>query len=183
MADDKATKGGMIDFEASVLARAKLNDADALATMFKQFVSEDETVIATEYLGTDGMWGMGTHSFGCLTNRRVGTLRVGAFGEVVYQDGYLEHLTSMVVWQPSKLGLYVWSFFLLLFAIGTFGLALLLFPFMVKTYYRFNKCGLVFVVREGVSVYMFTNRKLLTRANALYRATVMHREKRARATG
>ena len=171
---------GAIKFESSTLVRAKQNDKEAMAVMFKQFISADETVHTVEYLGTNGIWGLGTHSFGCLTNRRIAALKVGAFGEVVYQDGFLEYLNSMVVWQPGKLGLYVWSFILVLLAIPTFGIALLLFPIMVKTYYRFNKCGLVFIIRQGVSVYMFTNRKLLGRANSIYRDTVAIREGRFR---
>lgn len=171
---------GAIKFEASTLVRAKQNDKEAMALMFKQFISADETIHSVEYLGTNGIWGLGTHSFGCLTNRRIAALKVGAFGEVVYQDGFLEYLNSMVVWQPSKLGLYIWSFILVLLSIPTFGIALILFPLMVKTYYRFNKCGLVFIIRQGVSVYMFTNRKLLGRANSIYRDTVALREGRFR---
>lgn len=177
---DTPQSTGSIKFEASVLSRAKKNDKEAMALMFQQFVSPDETIKTTEYLGTNGIWGLGTHSFGCLTNRRVAALRVGAFGAVTYQDGYLEYLNSIYVWQPSRFSLYVWTFFLILFAIPTFGLALLLFPVMVSTYYRFHKCGLVFVIRQGVSVYMFTNRKLLVRANSLYRDTVSLREDRFR---
>jgi len=171
---------GAIKFEASTLVRAKQNDKEAMALMFKQFISADETIHSVEYLGTNGIWGLGTHSFGCLTNRRIAALKVGAFGEVVYQDGFLEYLNSMVVWQPGKLGLYIWSFILVLLSIPTFGIALVLFPLMVKTYYRFNKCGLVFIIRQGVSVYMFTNRKLLGRANSIYRDTVALREGRFR---
>lgn len=176
--DLEMPRAGTIKFARSVLARAERGEKDAILEMFKRFVSEGEDVSAAEYLGVQGMWGIGTRSFGCLTSRRVASLRVGAFGQIVYQDGFLEFLNSVYVYQPSRLGLYIWGLLLVVLAIPTFGLALLLFPLMVRTYYRFNKCGLVFVIREGVSVYMFTNRKLLERANAMYRATVQLREKR-----
>ncbi len=174
--DPEVSGESPIQFAPSVLSRAKGGEKDAIEEMFKRFISSGEAVKIVEYLGSQGMWGMGTHSFVCLTNRRIASLRVGAFGEIVYQDGFLEFLNGVYVYQPSRLSLYFWGFVLVLLAIPTWGLALLLFPVVVQTYYRFKKCGLVFVIREGVSVYVFTNRKLLERANMVCRATMALRD-------
>jgi len=189
---------GDIKIQESILKRAIADDQQALVVMFKQFVSEDEQCYFLEYLGIEGFWGFGTHSFGCLTDRRVATVRVARFGEVTYQDGYLEFINSGVIYQPSKLPLYIYVGaiislpFLVLFAtpfatlfpwnvllfLLVSGLAILFFPIAVKWYYRAFKCGLVFWVREGVPVYIFANRKFLRRANTLFRNTGVCREKR-----
>jgi hypothetical protein len=169
--------------EASLLSRAQLGDTQAIKEMFMRFLPEDEVPQTTHYLGIQGMWGLGTRSFGCVTSRRIASLQVGAFGEVVYQDGALESLNSALVVQPSKLALYVYGLLIILLAFPTFGLALLLFPLVAKFYYRIHKCGAVFKIAEGISVYVFTNRKLLARASALYRAAIGQREARLGAGG
>jgi hypothetical protein len=146
--------------------------------MFKQFVPEDENIYYIQYLGLQGLWGIGTRSFACLTERRVADITVGRFGEVTYQDGYLEAINSSIVYQPSKLSLYLLIGSSVIFAIPTFGITLLLLPFIVQGYYRLVKCGIVFAVKEGVPVYMFSNRKYLGRANALCRNLAIARETR-----
>ncbi|GAB1539876.1 hypothetical protein NUACC21_25440 [Scytonema sp. NUACC21] len=57
--------------------------------MFKQFIPDDEQVYFARYLGIQGLWGIGTRQFACVTDRRVADITVGRFGEVTYQDGYL----------------------------------------------------------------------------------------------
>lgn len=190
---------------SSLLKLAKENDTQAITTMFKQFFFEEEEVYFAEYLGVEGLWGFGTHSFACLTNKRIAAIRVGIMGEVIYQDGYLEFLNSGIVYQPSKLLLYLMAGGIAAFALSAVGtaitgavqgdsglsllVALLAVPVIlaiallalligVRLFYRFHKCGLVWVVREGVSIYVFTNRKLLARANHLYRLCGQFREKR-----
>lgn len=203
-----------IRVERSVLDRAKANDVEAIASMFQQFVSHDEEIYFAEYCGVEGFWGFGTHCFACLTNRRLSALKIGFFGLVVYQDGYLEHANSGVVYQPSKFWLYVWgilsALFAILLAISSFqfaaeivsgfdgalgligavivvalGLALscLVFLLAIKSYYRFVKCGLVWWIREGISVYIFTNRSKLSRANHLYRLCTQARDERIKLMG
>jgi len=194
-----------VRINSSLLRQAKENDAQAIATMFKQFAPDDESIFFAEYLGVEGLWGLGTHSFACLTNKRIAAIRVGLMGEVVYQDGYLEFLNSGIVYQPSKLMLYLMAGVISLFTLFSLttaisgatqagsgisllvavlavpviiGVALLVLMFCVRLYYRLHKCGLVWIVREGVSIYVFTNRKLLTRANHLYRLCAQQREKR-----
>ena len=159
----------------SILQRAKLNDPDALAVMFRQFVPNDETILAVQFLGTQGVWGIGIHSFACVTDRRIAAIRVKLFGEVTYQDGSLEHVNSAVIFQPSKALLYL---FVIASSIFTLGIGLLLLPVTVRLFYSFKKSGLLVWIREGVGVYMFSDRKLLRQANVVYRTALAAREHR-----
>lgn len=193
-----------IRIASSILHRATQDDADAIATMFKQFLADDEQIYLVSYLGLQGLWGFGTREFACLTDRRVADITVGKFGKVSYQDGYLEHINSTFVFKPSKLKLYisvgllfsvpVLTFLLLLLSqtdvilnlivlVITSGIALFLLPIFVQFYYRFNKCGILIAVRGGIPIYIFTNRKLLTRANALCRVMTVSQEERIKLCG
>lgn len=217
--DTRSDKAGIpasaaIRVDRSLLDRAKDNDLDAITTMFRQFMSPDEEVYFAEYCGLLGFWIFGTHSFACLSNRRLASLQVGAFGRVFYNDGFLEHQNSGAIHQPSLLKLYVWAFFAavlglltigigLVGAVGVFqalsgvlgflaalmvvvlglGLAMLAVMITVRLYYSLNKCGLVWWIREGISVYVFTNRGKMNRANHLYRLSCQVRDERMRAVG
>lgn len=209
-----AAPAAPIRLEASLFDRAKANDQGAVVTMFQQFMSPDEDVYFAEYCGVLGIWGIGTHCFACLTNRRIAALQVGLFGKVLYQDGYLEHTNSGVIYQPSLLWLYLWGIGGLLFGLfGTIGLfsaaadlwnaiggawgllaailtlvlgvgfLTLAFFLGVKLYHAFNKCGLLWWIREGVSVHIFTNRSKLSRANHLYRLCTQLRDERLKLVG
>jgi hypothetical protein len=211
-AETLAMPAAAIQVERSLLDRAKNNDLDAIAKMFRQFMSADEEIYFAEYCGLLGFWIFGTHSFACLSNRRLASLQVGAFGRVLYNDGFLEHHNSGAVHQPSLLKLYLWAFFAGLFgllvlgisltgavslyeAIGGFmgfllsvllvalgmGLALLTVMITVRVYYSLNKCGLVWWIREGIMVYIFTNRGKMNRANHLYRLSCRVRDERLKA--
>jgi hypothetical protein len=167
----------------SVLRRARDHDLDAIVTMFRQFVPPDENVVVANYLGTQGLWGFGNHSFGCITARRVCGLRVGLLGAVTYQDCELEHVNSGAVMQPSLLWLYVWSVALPLVWIVTLiagplsvvatlaltPVVVIVLPLWVRLFYRFHKSGVVLVVREGLPVHVFCNRGLQSAMNAFYR--------------
>ena len=155
-----------VQVQPNLLQRAKQNDSEAIATMFRQFLPEDEHVMLAEYLGVLGVWGIGTHSFAAVTDRRVAGMRVQILGGVTYQDGFLEYLNSGMVHQPSKLLLYI---YVAIISVVTLGIGLLLLPLTVRIYYRFHKCGLVLWVREGVPVYVFSDRKRVGVANNLYR--------------
>jgi hypothetical protein len=202
--DDAASRGDRdLKVAPALLKQAKQSRPAAIETMFRQFLSPDEAIQSVEYLGYNGLFGLGHHSFGCLTDKRICSIRVGSFGEVVYQDGYLEHINSGVVYQPSKLMLYVLLFIFAVVWLGLGGFAGLsisglyesvpfgaavgvliatlgvpLMSMVVRFYYALHKCGLVFVIREGVSVYMFTNRRLLVRANRMYRTVTNVRDAR-----
>lgn len=211
---DAQDLGAPITVEQSLLDRAKANDTQAIVSMFQQFLSPDEDIYFAEYCGVQGFWGLGTHCFACLTNRRLAALQVGIFGRLIYQDGYLEYTNSGVIFQPSKLMFYITVVLAALVALGVtltglgvagevaqgfggiggmllaiivtalfLGLAALAFVVMVKGYYRFNKSGLVWWIREGISVYVFLNRSRLTRANHLYRLCTQVRDERLKVVG
>ena len=150
----------------SLLARARAHDAAAIETMFRQFLPAGERVAGAEFLGTLGVMGLGTHTFSCVTERRVAALRVKLLGGVDYEDAALSGISSGVVRQPSRIFLYL---FVAAATLLTFGLALLVLPLVVRLFYRFVKSGLVFWIADGSPVYVFSDRKLLLRANALYR--------------
>jgi hypothetical protein len=57
---------------------------------------------------------------------------------------------------------------------------LILLPFIFQAYYRFVKFGIVLMIKEGVPVYMFANRKYINRVNALCRQLTIARENRVR---
>ncbi len=217
---------GEIKLNQSLLQAASEDNFDAISTMFRQFIPDDEKIHFARYLGIQGIWGFGTRQFACVTNRRVADITVGRFGTVTYQDGYLEHIHSGVIHQPSKfwlyflIGLYLvsalsnaigfvnnlfslnssgfggFNFFIFLITLISYifslGFTFILLFFLVRWYYRIVKCGLVFTVAEGEPlvtamgtyaftqrlVYIFTNRKLITRANSLYRCFIIQREAR-----
>jgi hypothetical protein len=152
--------------KGSLASRAKRGDAQALETLFRQFIAPDESVQGASFLGTRGLWGLGIDSYACVTDRRIATIRIGVFGEVEYQDGKTEYLNSAAIYQPSRLLLYL---FVAGWTIVTFGIGLLLLPLIVRLFYRYKKSGLVFWVREGIPIYIFSDRKSLVVANRLYR--------------
>jgi hypothetical protein len=187
---------GSISIGSSLLARAIENDSKSIETMCRQFLPDDEKIHYIQYLGLKGIWGIGTHEFVCLTDRRVADITVGRFGEVIYQDGYLECINSTVIHQPSKLGLYLaiasyitvcvifYLPIIVTFPLAIFPIAIiqLFFVFLVfQLYYRFVKCGVVLMIKEGIPVYMFANRKYISRVNTLCRQLTIAREDRIKA--
>ena len=180
---------------ASLLDRAKANDEQALATLFGQFISNHEQIIDSQYLGVLGMWGVGMHSFAAVTTHRIASIRISIFGRVHYQDGALEYINSSELGQPSLLGLYLcMGAFFAFFSIVCWSLpsvvaalvvllGLLFLPIAVRLYYRFNKSGLVLWVREGISIFVFIDRKRMINAKRFYRLCCDQREERLRAIG
>ena len=79
--------------------------------------------------------------------------------------------------------LYIIIGLLLLLAIPTFGIALLLLIFAKRFYYSIVKSGIVFVVKEGVSIYMFSDRKLIRRVVEIHRGYCESRDERRRLLG
>ena len=181
--------------QQSLLARAKADDQEALATMFAQFLPKGEQVVESHYLGVLGFWGIGTHSFAAVTARRIATLRISLLGGVEYQDGSLEYVNSAAVFQPSKVMLYVYAavislvFFVVGFSIHPAVsilfvlLSLLFLPLTARFYYRIKKSGIVLWVREGLHVYAFIDRKRMRLSNQLYRLCTDLREERIRGLG
>ena len=199
-------KKGDIKLQKSLLKLGCEGDFDAIKTMFQQFIPEDEEIYDARYLGIQGFFCLGNRQFACVTERRIAHISVGYFGELNYEDGYLEHINSGFVYKPSKLALYIHigaviaaiTYTLTLSSIAgiifALVLALIILPFSGKIYYLIFKCGLVLPIREGNFVlapyednvywytnrllYIFTDHKLLTRANALYRQFIISREER-----
>jgi hypothetical protein len=173
---------GSFTIGSSLLERARENDSEAIELMFRQFLPDDEKIHYIQYFGLKGLWGIGTHEFACLTDRRVADITLGLFGQVSYQDGYLECINSTLMHQPSKLGLYlnvgIYSLFSLLSVGFLYGIPLLLLPFAFQAYYSLVKCGIVLMVKEGIPIYLFANRKYLSRANTLCRQLTIVREDR-----
>lgn len=147
----------------------------ALRLMFEQFLDERESILNVGYFGLNGLWHLGFHSFGCLTDRRVCSLKIGWLGHVDYSDAYLEDVNSARVDQPSIIILY---FFGLLFLLVTFGLGLLVLPLFVKLFYCFYKSGSTVNVRSGGSVYIFCDRNKIKYINELLRSLNFQREER-----
>ncbi|MBI1347705.1 hypothetical protein GC163_15630 [bacterium] len=190
----------------SLTSRALGGDRQAIETMFRQFTPPDETYYAVDYLGFEGLWIFGTHSFGALTDRRVAAMRMTFWGEVVYQDGFLESINSNVFYQPSKLWLYIslisvafthisgWIATimmamdyedsrerLLTILVGTVVWAV--FGFIssliaIKWFHWFKKSGAAFIIKEGVTVFIFTDRSRMSLANDLFRRLCFLREQR-----
>jgi hypothetical protein len=200
-----------IQIEQNILELAKQNDFKALEIMFQQFIGSTEKIQFMEYLGQQGFILNLSHSFVCVTEKRIISLNVGSFGKILYQDAFIEDLNSSIIYQPSILGLYVTSIFLIIATLVTalyIGLPLtrslfwpfseftsylitigvmictlafiffIMLPFVVRVYYKINKCGMVFSIKEGISVYIFANRSRLNRANVMWRICAQLREER-----
>jgi hypothetical protein len=162
------------------VARARAGDSEAIETMFRQFIPPTDATIASAFLGTQGFGGIGTHSFGCVTQRRVGSLRVSTFGEVIFQESLAANVNGGRIHQPSRIWLYLlvaaWVLFPFWFAAGA-GPAALIFlpvtllslPFVVRAYYGRVKSGVLLVVRESPPTHLFCDRGKLPAASALYR--------------
>ena len=61
--------------EAERSSSARERATEALETMFRQFLPQTDAILMAAFLGTQGLWGIGTHSFACVTQRRVVSLR------------------------------------------------------------------------------------------------------------
>ena len=192
---------GTIRVKTSVLRQAKKNNPEAIRSMFRQFIPDDEEIYLVHYLGIKGVFGIGASSFGCLTQRRVADITVGFFGEVTYEDAFVETIKSSAIYQPSRLSLFIMSTFTILIALVTVafiftnlwwmgpfqkllltlltaGLLFFAHTLLVRIYYGIVKCGIRFFVYQGITVYVYTNRRLLKRANALCRVLALQRENR-----
>ena len=152
-----------------LLTLARANDPVALETMFRQFINENEELIYARFLGRHGVFGFGPQCFAAVTNRRVASIQFSRFGEVVYQDGFLNKITSSVVYQPSLLWLIVMRVLVAILAIPTLGLALLLGPWIASLFYKLQKSGVLFYIGDGIPVFLFCDRKLIRFANELQR--------------
>ena len=75
-----------ISIQSTVLKKAVLGDKTAIKTMFHNFVSEDETIMDVQYLGSYGFL-FKTKSFVCISDRRIASMEYGPYGINLYVDG------------------------------------------------------------------------------------------------
>lgn len=146
-----------------VLAKALENDEASVKQLFAGFFGTEEEVIGCGYLGSVGHV-LTTHSFWCVTKERVCALEVKRGGEVRFTGGYHEHINSHVFLQPSLIPLWGW---IIIAAIATLGIGLVLAPAIAAFYYRARKSGVVFWVREGIPIYMFSDRQGMRQAQSV----------------
>ena len=161
-----------IQFQPGLLKRAKSGDVEAIKDMFSSFLGEDETIISADYFGKYGII-FPTHSFACVTDKKVATLQTRAFGRLVYVEAFIEKVNSGVIYQPSLFLLYFVGFLL---CISLFGILCL--NAWVKMFYSLNKSGLVWAIALGVNVYVFANRSKMNKVNEMWRKSTSVRNKR-----
>ncbi len=155
---------GKIEISQNVLQSAISDNAEGLYQLFQPFIGS-EKIIKANYFGKLGISIFGTHSFACITENKVISLQIGPFGQIVYQDGDIEHVNSGVIYQPRILMLYLISLVLCLTIVG-----IILIPAYVRLYYTLNKSGLVWSVREGIPVYLFANRNRINIVSKYWQA-------------
>ena len=146
-----------------VLASAKKDDAQAVEKLFRGFLSEEESVRDCGYLGAMGIV-FKEHSFWCVTPIRVCSLRIKNGGELQFSSAYIEHINSDAFYQPSLVALWI---ILILVTVCTVGIGLLLIPIIIKIFYRYKKSGVVFWCREGIPIYVFSDRNSLSKAQRI----------------
>ena len=161
-----------ISIQSTVLKKAVLGDKTAIKTMFQNFVSEDETIMDVQYLGSYGFL-FKTKSFVCISDRRIASMEYGPYGKIIYRDAFVEDVNSGIIYQPSIFPLYLVGFLLCITIIG-----ILLLNGWIRLYYQVNKSGLVWVVREGSDVYAFANRSKIDLVNEFWRKASYLRTKR-----
>ncbi len=161
-----------IHINSSIVKRATTGEKEAIKAMFQSFMAEDETIISVEYFGNFGVF-FTTKSFVCITDKKIASMEYGPFGKIIYSDAFIEEVNSGVIYQPSVFLLYFIGVLLCISIVGI----LLLNPW-VKLYYRLNKSGLVWCVREGVNIYAFANRSKINLVNEIWRTASYLRGKR-----
>jgi hypothetical protein len=201
------TATGFVRVEASLVARAREGDRAAMAAIFRHFLPPEEKIYWIGYLGRRGLF-FGRHNLGIVTERRIADISIGWLGEVLYQDAFLEYFNSTVFFQPSRLGLFLllglfliawpvlifafledqrllyydlWQPYLIVLLGAAFGA--LFIELLVRAYYRIVKCGAVYWIKDGVSIYMFADRRRLTSLNQMARTATLLREQRVQSIG
>jgi hypothetical protein len=149
--------------EKTLLKKAKEGDLESIKSIFKSFIGNDQQIFYVDSFGKYGLI-FPDYSFACVTDKKICSLRIGYFGEIVYQDAFIEEINSGVIYQPSVFKLYFVSVILCLSIVG-----IILLNAWVRLYYTLNKSGLVWSVREGINVYVFANRSKIDSINNMWR--------------
>lgn len=168
------TTNNKIEVNKSLLDKAKKNDQEALNIMFSQFIEEKENIEYAEYFGSIGLLFF-THSFGCLTDKRIISLNVEPFDFMSYRDMYIEEIKGVEINQDNIMRLIFGTLFYILL---TFGIGLFFLGGFIRTYYKINKIGITFFNSKEVEVYLFANKSKIKKMNSLWRKTSKIREKR-----
>lgn len=155
---------GKVKFESSVIKLAVDGNKEAIMTMFKTFIGQEEQILDVRYFGSHGILFNKTRSFVCLTDKRIAIIQYGSCNRVCYQDAFIEGVNSGIIYQPSVLWLYFVSILLACTLIG-----IIFIPFWIQMYYMFNKSGMVWSIREGFSIYAFANRSKINEVNLFWR--------------
>lgn len=158
---------------ADLLNHAIMDNEESVKALFQGFIAESEEVIDCGYLGTLGII-FPEHSFWCITSERLCSLRIKNGGEMSFTSAYLEYINSNAFYQPSLLKLIL---LLVVSAATTMGIAILIFPMIIKTYYQVNKSGAVFWVKNGIPIYIYADRDYLKRAQKIAIITINLRNK------
>ncbi len=161
-----------IRIDGSIVKQAMLGNKGAIKAMFQTFQAEDETIISVEYLGSYGVF-FTTKSFVCITDKKIASMEYGPFGKIVYSDAFIEEVNSGVIYQPSIFTLY---FIGVILCISIWGILFL--NTWVRCYYKVNKSGMVWCVKEGVNIYAFANRSKINLVNEIWRSASYLRCKR-----
>lgn len=146
-----------------VLGEAKADNKDAIKQLFSGFLAKGEEINDCGYLGEMGFI-FSESSFWCVTPLRVCALRIKKGGELFFQGGYISEIKSDAFYQPSLVMLWI---ILIIIALSTFGIGLVLTPWIVKSFYKMRKSGVVFWMESGLLVYLFADRSSLKKAQAL----------------
>lgn len=161
-----------IQIDGSIVKQATLGNKEAIKAMFQTFMAEDETIISVEYLGSYGVL-FTTKSFICITDKKVASMEYGPFDKIVYSDAFIEEVNSGIIYQPSVFNLYLIG---ILLCISIFGILLL--NFWIRYYYKINKSGMVWNIKEGINIYAFANRSKINLVNQIWRTASYLRGKR-----
>lgn len=161
-----------IIIKKTIVKQATTGNKEAIKAMFQTFIADDETIISVEYLGKYGVF-FTTKSFVCITDKKVASLQYGPFGKIIYSDAFIEEVNSGIIYQPSVFTLYFIGLLLCISLIG-----ILFLNAWVRIYYMVNKSGMVWCVREGISIYAFANRSKINSVNQIWRTVSYLRGKR-----
>lgn len=161
-----------IEIDSSYIDLAKSGNKYAMKAMFQTFIAEDENIISVEYLGSYGII-FSTQSFVCVTDSKVAVMEYGPFGKLIYSDAFIEEINSGVIYQPSVFLLYFVGIILVCTIWG-----ILFLNLWIRLYYKKNKSGMFWSVKEGVNIYAFANRSKISRVNEVWRIVSYLRCKR-----
>lgn len=182
----------------SLKHRAAGGDTAAQAMIIEPHLPPGETVSRIDYLGTRGMFSIGTMSFAAVTDRRIVGVELGLLGQARVVTGYHESINGTVLYQSSRALFYLAALLYAIMSVAmTIGaaethallavvvavVAMLLAPVANRLYYRFAKSGVSFVVAEGVPILLFADRMKMGHALEVQRSTIQQRELRLSALG